>query len=192
MNNINEKEINDIIFSAFILFACIIFSFCVIIIFLYHKDSIKEKNIKPEIIVQKEKVHEVYASRIGLIGNTTFSGLVVKPDSTFVALPSRNVQKKYVKVSYKKSYAICQVLDLGPWSRNDPYWETGKKPKAENKIADYNINNGVNKNMAGIDLSDGLWKKLGIKRGLGIVKVKWCFIREPNISDNNIIACIND
>ena len=179
------------------IYPAVVFSICITACFVIAGVSIKkEKNIKPETIIQKNKsaqkenIYEVYASRIGLIGNTTFSGLVIKPNSTFVALPSKKVQKKYIKVTYKKSYAICQVLDLGPWSRNNPYWEKGEKPKAERKVADSNIYSGIAKNKAGIDLSDGLWDKLGIKRGLGIVKVKWQFV---DISNNDkYIPVIND
>lgn len=134
------------------------------------------------------KWHEVYATRIGLIGNTTYSGAYLTPESTLVALPSKGVQKRYVEVVYKNKAVIVQVLDLGPWSRNDPYWENNQKPKAELGICDKDINNGTAKNKSGIDLSDGLWDKLGIKRGTGIVKVRWRFV--PLKSDAS--AVLND
>jgi len=183
----NEKEMTT---SASIVISCLIL--CLAIVMYSTLNEKKEKNVKIVPIVQKAKWHEVSASRIGLIGNTTYSGLVIKKDSTFVALPSKFVQKRYVKVLYKRSYIICQVLDLGPWSRHDPYWESGERPKAEQKIADNNINNGVTTNSSAIDLSDGAWDKLGIKRGLGIVKLKWRFIEEQTASDSDITACIND
>lgn len=122
------------------------------------------------------KWHEVHATRIGLIGSTTYSGIYLTPESTLVALPSKSVQKRYVEVVYKDKAAIVQVLDLGPWSRNDPYWEKHENPKAELGICDKDINGGIAKNKSGIDLSDGLWDKLGIKRGQGIVKVRWRFV----------------
>ncbi len=124
----NEKSLFACFAITLFVITFVVFSYIVVSLFDNGKTVKIDKNTK---IAQNNPIYEVYASRIGLIGNTTFSGLVIKPDSTFVALPSRDVQKKYVKVAYKRRYVICQVLDLGPWSRNDPYWKTRKRPKAE-------------------------------------------------------------
>ena len=108
----------------------------------------------------------VYATRIGLIGKETASGLIIGKDDIFVALPSRRALHKKIKITYGDQSITCEVLDVGPWHTNDPYWVNGKRPKSETSR---------HTNKAAIDLSDALWDKLGIPRSLGIVKIDWSF-----------------
>lgn len=138
--------------------------------------------------------HEVWATREGLIGHVTASGLKIEADDVFVALPSRKALGRRVEVTlvYASRRAkgrlippgrpgkgpgpviTCKVEDVGPWSTRDPYWETGTRPLAESgKRKPWT---SPARNPAGIDLSDGLWKALGISRKRGLVRVKWRFV----------------
>ena len=108
----------------------------------------------------------VTASREGLIGQRTASGLIIQADSIFVALPSRSALHRIVVVEYQGRRAEAPVLDVGPHNTRDPYWRyPNKRPRAESQKG----------NHAGIDLSDALWDQLGIPRVLGLVKVTWRF-----------------
>ena len=87
-----------------------------------------------------EGVYSVYATRIGLVGNTTSSGHLVREHDYFVALPactSTNcpddpgfgtmtdcASKCYVKIinPQTKACRVEPILDVGPWFRVDDWW----------------------------------------------------------------------
>ena len=73
----------------------------------------------------------VFATRIGLIGETTASGHIIEEKDIFVALPSRKALLKWIEVSCNGKTAKCQVLDVGPWSTKDNYWDSGTRPLSE-------------------------------------------------------------
>jgi len=110
--------------------------------------------------------YTVVASREGLIGHRTASGLIIKPDSVFVALPSRSALRRIVVVEYQGRRVEAPVLDVGPHYTRDPYWRLDRRPRAERN---------PHCNHAAIDLSDALWDQLGIPRVLGLVRVTWRF-----------------
>ena len=121
----------------------------------------------------------VFATREGLVGKKTASGMIIQKDSVFVALPSRSALGKLVKITYCDKSVVCRVSDVGPWSTKDCYWGTRTRPLSESGLRIPVIlqnKYGKPKNKAGIDLSDGLWDKLGIKRDNGIVLVTWEFV----------------
>lgn len=121
-----------------------------------------------------EKTFEVYATREGLVGRKTATGHIIKPKDIFVALPSRKALNRKVKIYYGNKIVICRVLDVGPWSIYDDYWNKSGKPLSESGKQSPSRKRKV-LNKAGIDLSDGLWDFLGIDRKIGIVKIKWQF-----------------
>ena len=120
---------------------------------------------------------KVMATREGLVGRRTACGHLIKAKDQFVALPSRSALRRTVEVRYDNRVIRCPVLDVGPHSTKDPYWETDTRPLSESgkRIP---AKWGRAKNKAGIDLSDGLWDAFGITRGTGIVEVQWRFV-EP-------------
>jgi len=120
---------------------------------------------------------KVMATREGLVGKRTACGHLIKAEDQFVALPSRKALRRTVEVRYDNRVIRCPVLDVGPHSTKDPYWETDTRPLSESgkRIP---AKWGRAKNKAGIDLSDGLWDAFGITRGTGIVEVQWRFV-EP-------------
>ena len=117
----------------------------------------------------------VQATREGLVGKTTASGHVIQVEDLFVALPDRSVLGRDIAVKVGNSVVICRVLDIGPHSLTDPYWQSGSRPLAETGLRSP-ISWGKARNRAGIDLSDGLWDHFGLDRKKGIVPVEWKFL----------------
>jgi len=93
-----------------------------------------------------EGVYSVYATRIGLIGNTTSSGHVIREVDFFVALPACTPtncpggpywgnmtncgSRCYVKIVNPQTNAcrVEPILDVGPWFRVDDWWNpTGQR-----------------------------------------------------------------
>jgi hypothetical protein len=67
----------------------------------------------------------LWATREGLVGRTTSSGHVITPNDHFVALPSRKALNKSVIVAYRGKSVTTTVLDVGPWNKDDAWWESG-------------------------------------------------------------------
>src|SRR5690348_8047476 len=122
----------------------------------------------------------LWASREGLIGKTTASGHVIQPNDHFAALPSRKALNKSVIVAYKGKNITTTVLDIGPWNKDEAWWENGS---ARGQFADLprfvpevwaayeqGYNNG--RDAAGrfvtfpamIDLGDGVYADLGLQQ----------------------------
>ncbi|MEU6022034.1 hypothetical protein [Micromonospora sp. NPDC047134] len=121
----------------------------------------------------------VFATRIGLVGNTTANGHVIVPGDHFVALPSgrslspRNSGDYTVRVCTTTG-SRCEyapVWDIGPWNTRDDYWNISgvrenwkdlPQGRPEAQAAYQSGYNGgrdqfgrVVLNPAGIDLADG-------------------------------------
>ena len=121
--------------------------------------------------------HTVMASREGLVGHKTASGLVIKSTSMFAALPSRKALGRTIRVEYKDKVIEVPVLDVGPWNVNDEYWIGSNRPAAERGVRLPPMSKyGRPKNKAGLDLSDAAWDALGIPRKLGVEYVVWAFV----------------
>jgi uncharacterized protein (TIGR02594 family) len=89
-----------------------------------------------------------------------------------VALPFHFTgERPKVRVTGKKNGAsvVCDIVDVGPWNTNDPYWQTGTRPQAETGTD----TRGRHTNSAGIDLTLAAAKAVGID-GKGLVD--WEFI----------------
>lgn len=107
----------------------------------------------------------VYATREGLVGQTTASGRTIQETDVFVALPSRKALNRTVIVEYNGKRIIALVWDVGPWSTDDPYWEGNGVPKAIFGQRTKNLQDryGPPRNPAGIDLSNQAFRDLGMK-----------------------------
>ena len=101
----------------------------------------------------------VLATREGMIGGLTASGMTIKPDSMFVALPHPSALRRTVEVRYRDRVVVVPVLDVGPWNVNDAYWERGDRPASERGKGVFR----VPVNRAGIDLSDAVFAALGLR-----------------------------
>lgn len=70
---------------------------------------------------------------------------------------------------------VCEIVDVGPWNIDDPYWLTGARPQAETG----KDRRGRKTNKAGIDLTPGAAKVIDLK-GKGMVD--WGFVGDEPTS----------
>lgn len=70
---------------------------------------------------------------------------------------------------------VCEIVDVGPWNIDDPYWLTGARPQAETG----KDKRGRKTNKAGIDLTPGAAKAIDLK-GKGMVD--WGFVGDEPTS----------
>ena len=103
---------------------------------------------------------------------SAYDNHVITDDELGVALPFHfSGARPKVRVSNPMNGAsvVCDVVDLGPWNSNDPYWENGGRPQAESGTA----RDGRRTNLAGIDLTPAAARQLGIDdKG----EVEWEFV----------------
>jgi hypothetical protein len=88
-----------------------------------------------------------------------------------VALPHRfGPDRPQVVVANRLTgkQVTCEIVDVGPWNTDDPYWTKDRRPQAESGTD----NRGRKTNKAGIDLTPAAAKEIGLT-GLG--KVHWAF-----------------
>ncbi|WP_342737570.1 hypothetical protein [Bradyrhizobium sp. B117] len=89
-----------------------------------------------------------------------------------VALPFRfSGPRPQVRVTNRVNgkSVVCNIVDVGPWNINDPYWEKGARPQAESGTD----MRGRRTNAAGIDLTPGAARAINIP-GKGMVD--WEFV----------------
>jgi N-acetylmuramoyl-L-alanine amidase len=68
---------------------------------------------------------------------------------------------------------VCEIVDVGPWNIDDPYWQTGARPQAETGTD----KKGRKTNKAGIDLTPAAAQAIDLK---GLAMVDWGFVgNEP-------------
>jgi hypothetical protein len=113
----------------------------------------------------------VYATREGEIGKKTSTGLVIRRDSLFVALPHPRALGKHVEVRYGQRAIVVPVLDVGPWNVDDDYWSDSRRPASERNRGYYRSPT----NRAGIDLSDAVFHQLGLRDNDW---VEWRFVHK--------------
>ena len=94
-----------------------------------------------------------------------------------VALPIRFKVRPLprVRVFNGKASVECEIVDVGPWNTDDPYWENDERPQAETGVD----RRGRTTNGAGIDLTPAAAKALGIP---GKGKVDWEFIAPDKLA----------
>ncbi len=118
------------------------------------------------------------------------------PDDHFVALPSRKAVGKSVVVTYRGKSISAPVLDVGPWNRDDAWWESGS---ARGQFPDLPrwvpevwaaYENGFNNGRDGtgrfvtfpamIDIADGLYADLGMQQADWVdVTLSWLDAPSP-------------
>jgi hypothetical protein len=104
-------------------------------------------------------MHFVKATREGLIGARTASGYLIDAIVPFVALPAVAALRQSVYLVNPRNgcYARAIVLDVGPWNEHDHAYVFGEaRPQAESGVD----SRGRTTNLAGIDLSEAVWRKL--------------------------------
>ena len=134
----------------------------------------------PEDVVAAPATVRLWATREGLVGRTTATGHVITAGDHFVALPSRTALNHNVVLNYHGKTVSAPVLDIGPWNRDDAWWESGA---ARGQFADLPrfvpevwaaYENGYNGGHdatgryvtfpAMIDLGDGVFADLGMQK----------------------------
>jgi hypothetical protein len=146
-------------------------------------------------------IYTIYATREGLVGQTTANGHVIQTGDHFVALPSTkalcsNGGTEYqVRITYAGKSVVAPVWDVGPWNTKDDYWNPPSQretwqdlsqgmPEAQAAYQDgYNSGNDqfgrTVTNPAGIDLADGtFWNDLGMTNN-DWVQVEFLFLTPP-------------
>ncbi len=147
----------------------------------------------------------IYATREGLVGNSTSNGHVVQPNDHFVALPcvcvlsSKDGNEFQVKIQYNDKTVTAPVWDVGPWNIHDNYWD----PQQQRKYSDLpqgmpeataayydNYNGGLDDRgrqvriPAGIDIADGTFADLGMKDSDWVtVTFMWMQPSRPALAD---------
>jgi len=110
-------------------------------------------------------------------GQKSAYGPAIDDSKPGVALPFRFAgERPQVAVTGKVSgkSVVCEIVDVGPWNTNDPYWTTGARPQAESGTDLMNPPRHTNK--AGIDLTLAAAQAIAID-GKGLVD--WEFVQSP-------------
>jgi hypothetical protein len=98
----------------------------------------------------------------------------IHDDRPGVALPLRfKGERPPVRVTANGRSVVCEIVDVGPWNIDDPYWVVGTRPQSETGID----KRGRKTNKAGIDLTPAAANAIGIE-GKGLVD--WEFVNGPS------------
>ena len=136
-----------------------------------------------QIAVTQEPPRGMAAERCTDIVATVFGGATDPETSAYdghritdselgVALPARVANPRpQVRVTNPANgrSIVCNIVDVGPWNTDDPYWENGGRPQAESGTD----HRGRPTNHAGIDLTPAAARAIGIP---GKGKVDWAFV----------------
>jgi len=104
-------------------------------------------------------------------------------DGIFVGLPASHMKGKWIQITIPPfpPSAVVPIGHIGPWNGggwndkyDDPYWRTKRRPQAE---TGKNLQN-IATDKSGIQISDRLWKLLGLKTKRSII-VNWHFVPSP-------------
>lgn len=107
-------------------------------------------------------------------GEQSAYGGAIDDNKPGVALPFRfsETPRPRVRVTKGSASVDCDIVDVGPWNINDPYWQTSKRPEAESGTD----SRGRKTNRAGIDLTVAAAKAIQLD-GKGLCD--WEFIEPP-------------
>ncbi|WP_249144151.1 hypothetical protein [Bradyrhizobium lablabi] len=111
-------------------------------------------------------------------GQQSAYGGAIDDSALGVALPFHfQGDRPRVRVTGKRSglSVDCDIVDVGPWNTNDPYWQTGARPQAETGTD----TRGRHTNLAGIDLTLAASQAIQID-GKGLVD--WEFVQSPKVT----------
>lgn len=120
-----------------------------------------------------KKFEGITATVFGGVGDpndSAYDGHRITDSEFGVALPFRfKGTRPKVQLWKGGKSVIAEIVDVGPWNINDPYWETGHRPQAESGTD----KTGRKTNKAGIDLTPAAARALGID---GKGTVDWAFV----------------
>jgi uncharacterized protein (TIGR02594 family) len=131
-------------------------------------------------------IHEITATVFGGAADNEHSAYapydLLNDTDLYLSLPDRfEGTRPKVEVKGPNGVVVAsEIMDVGPWMTDDPYWASNSRPTAEKCYAAKTpLPSGPNKgkvpsNPAGIDLSPALAKRVGIS---GKGKVSWRFAK---------------
>lgn len=141
----------------------------------------RKTTVSAKVLEHHEKIYfgrgvfRVYGTSFGVPGNKGESavfkdGTKVRRGVLTAALPDnsavgRTIQVRRTLPNGKKSpWVTILVRDLGPWFRDDPYWQNKASPRAVQyfKQKKKRWDGRIVTNPAGIDLTPWVWQKLGV------------------------------
>lgn len=102
---------------------------------------------------------------------SAYDNHVITDDELGVALPYRFPPGERPKVTVMRAgrAVTAEIVDVGPWNTDDPYWLTGARPQAESGVD----RRGRSTNRAGIDLTPAAARAIGLP---GKGEVDWEFV----------------
>jgi uncharacterized protein (TIGR02594 family) len=108
---------------------------------------------------------------------SAYDGHLIDDTEFGVALPFHfSDPRPTVRVWNAGKSAVCNIVDVGPWNTEDPYWQTGSRPEAESGID----SRGRPTNRAGIDLTPAAARAIDID-GKGTVDWEFSDAAETGI-----------
>jgi uncharacterized protein (TIGR02594 family) len=143
-----------------------------------------DEPIKPPVEIGW--IHDITATVFGGAADNEHSAYppydLLNDTDIYVSLPDRfEGARPKVEVKGPDGVAIISnIMDVGPWMTDDPYWASNSRPTAEKcYTTKAPLPSGPNKgkvpsNPAGIDLSPALARKINIS---GKGKVSWRFVK---------------
>lgn len=139
--------------------------------------------------------YRLRVTRQGMVGGRTANGHIITKNDVYVSLPSWSVlsskggREYQVRLSANGKSIVAPVYDVGPWNRNDNFWDTKRKTYSdlptgwpEDHAAYYE---GYNGRMAekgwvkfptAVDVGDGAYWALGLKGGQATVNVTFLWL----------------
>ena len=111
---------------------------------------------------------------------SAYADRYITDDEFGVALPFRfKGDRPQIDVinTVNRKRVECEIVDVGPWLTDDPYWRKGERPVAEqhwqqNKPLQAGPNKGRVPNGAGIDITPAAAREIGLS---GKGRVDWAF-----------------
>lgn len=141
--------------------------------------------------------YRLRVTRMGMVGGRTANGYRIKPKDMFVSLPSwkslssKNGNEYMVRLSANGKSVVVPVMDVGPWNRNDNFWDAKRAsykdlPRGwpQDHAAYYE---GYNKGRAekgfvryptAVDMGDGAYWALGLDGAQATVDVTFLWLGE--------------
>lgn len=141
--------------------------------------------------------YRLRVTRQGMVGGRTANGHRITPKDMFVSLPSwsslssKNGKEYMVRLSANGKSVVVPVMDVGPWNRNDNFWDARRDtykdlPRGwpQDHAAFYE---GYNKGRAekgfvryptAVDMGDGAYWALGLDGAQATVDVTFLWLGE--------------
>ncbi|HSH82578.1 MAG TPA: hypothetical protein VLA19_28945 [Herpetosiphonaceae bacterium] len=134
--------------------------------------------------------YRLRVTRQGMAGRRTANGYVIKPNDFFVSLPSwsvlssRDGSEYMVRLSANGKSVDVRVADVGPWNRQDNFWDTDRARYTDlpagwpqDHAAFYENHNGRRADKgwvrypSAVDVADGAYRALGLRGSQATVNV---------------------